>query len=324
MTHLPSFAPGATMRARYLVPLVAALLLQVSSLAAQRPVEHRLAITVDDLPAVAVRDSAEVATLTRAMLDAFEAHAVTATGFVNAGKVDDGPQRQARIAVLRAWLTAGHELGNHGAFHLSANDAPLDLFLHDVVLGDSLPRALSAEAGRPYRFHRLPFLHSGTSDTARATVDSALASLGLRAAPVSVDARDSEFNAAWVAARAAGDSATLARLPDAFLDFVDATLVHHDGLAARLGRKRMTHVLLLHATPFTAHVLDALLTRLHARPTVFVPLHEAVADPVYAAPDRYRGRVGLAWLQRLAIHRQGVRIDDTPEPPAWVRAAGTD
>ena len=293
-------------------------------LEAQLRTERRLAITVDDLPAVAVRDSAELARLTRTMLDAFEAHAVTVTGFVNAGKIDDGPQRTARIALLRDWLSAGHELGNHGAFHLSANDAPLDLFVHDVLLGDSLPRALSLEAGRPYRFHRLPFLHSGASDAARATVDSALASLGLRAAPVTVDSRDWEFNAAWLAARAAGDSATLARLPDAFLDFVDRTLAYHEELVTRLRRKPVAHVLLLHATPFTADLLDVLLTRLHAHPTVFVPLHEAVTDPVYAEPDRYRGRVGLAWLQRLAIYRQGVRIDDTPEPPAWVRNAGVD
>lgn len=296
----------------------------IRPLASQQRAERRLAVTVDDLPAVAVADSAELATLTRAMLDAFEGHAVIATGFVNAGKVVDGPQRAARLALLRDWLAAGHELGNHGAFHLSANDAPMTLFLHDLVLGDSLPRALSAEAGRPYRFHRLPYLHSGASDGARATVDSALASLGLRAAPVTVDSRDWEFNAAWLAARAAGDSVTLARLPDAFLDFVDRTLDYHEGLAARLRRKPVAHVLLLHATPFTAQMLDALLTRIHAHPTIFLPLHEAVADPVYAEPDRYRGRVGLAWLQRLAIYRQGVRIDDTPEPPAWVRNAGAD
>lgn len=298
--------------------VLACLALPSTPLAAQ---DRRIAVTIDDLPAVTVADSAEVTFVTTMLLDALEAHGVPAVGFVNAGKLGDEPTlRAARLDILRRWLAAGQELGNHTAYHLSANETPLSAFLADLAVGDSVPRALSMEAERPYRWFREPFLHSGMTDTVRVGIDSALFSLTLRTAPVTVDSKDWLFAAAWRNAAAAGDTAGAANVEKAFLKFTDAVLTYHERLAAKVTGGAVPHVLLLHANPMTALTLDRLLTRIHARRYSFVPLDQALSDPVYARPDRYRGAVGLAWLQRHAMYQRGVRIDDVPGPPAWVEA----
>lgn len=281
--------------------------------------DRRIAITIDDLPAVAMADSAEVEWLTTTLLGALDAHAVVATGFVNSGKLaGDSATRVARTALLARWLAAGHRLGNHGAFHLSAADAPLEAVRQDIIAGDSVPRALAAAAMAPYGWYRFPFLQDGTSDSARAAIHAVLDSLQLRDAPVTVDTRDWLFAAAWRQAAQQGDTATMQQVTQAFLRFVRESLRYHERLAKKVTGSDVAQVLLLHANPMTAQVLDAVLTEIHAARYAIVPLDDALADPVYARPDRYRGTVGLAWLQRQAIFLRGVRINDGPVPPAWV------
>lgn len=294
------------------------LLLSAAPLASQ---ERRIAVTIDDLPAVSVADTAEVTFITTMLLEALEAHGVTAVGFVNAGKLgDDPPLRGIRIDVLRRWLAADHALGNHTAFHLSPNDVPLTASLADITVGDSVPRALSAEVGRSYRWFRQPYLHGGTTDSVRTSIDSVLSALKLRTSPVTIDPKDWLFAAAWRNAAATGNASGTKGVETAFLDYAEAVLAYHERLAKTVTGGAIPHVLLLHANPMTAVVLDRLLARIHKRRYAFVPLDEAMQDPVYARPDQYRGAVGLAWLQRQAMYQRDVRIDDNPLPPAWIEA----
>lgn len=297
------------------------LLLLLIAAVPLRAQDRRIAVTIDDLPAASMADSGEVAWVTGALLDALEAHAVVATGFVNSGKLAGDSATQAdRTALLRRWLAAGHRLGNHGAYHLSAADAPLEAMRQDIIAGDSIPRALAAEAASPYGWFRFPFLQDGPTDSVHAVLHALLDSLQLRDAPVTVDSRDWLFAAAWRQAADAGDSATMRQVEAAFRTFVRAALRYHERLARKVTGGPVAHVLLLHANPMTARTLDAVLTDLHAARWAIIPLDTALADPVYARPDRYRGRVGLGWLQRQAIFQRGVRIDDVPVPPAWVAA----
>ena len=75
-----------------------------------------LLVTVDDLPLTSARlhpDPAERRRITEALLAALARHGVTAVGMVTWRNVQ-GPDD---LALLDAWLAAGHELGNHTATH---------------------------------------------------------------------------------------------------------------------------------------------------------------------------------------------------------------
>jgi hypothetical protein len=89
---------------------------------------------------------------------------------------------------------------------------------------------------------------------------------------------------------------------------------------AIVGRE-IPQVLLLPANALNADHLAALLDRLVARGYRLVDLATALADPAYAAADRYTGPGGITWLHRWAITR-GVEpavLRSEPPPPEWVQ-----
>ncbi|HEX9189215.1 MAG TPA: polysaccharide deacetylase family protein, partial [Vicinamibacteria bacterium] len=85
---------------------------------AAAPREGRaMAVTVDDLPAHPATDLEEMRRITDGVLAALGRHRASAVGFVNEGKLEPAGERVARLSLLRAWLEAGHDLGNHTYSH---------------------------------------------------------------------------------------------------------------------------------------------------------------------------------------------------------------
>jgi peptidoglycan/xylan/chitin deacetylase (PgdA/CDA1 family) len=106
-----------------------------------RAAERVVAVTFDDLPAppaaVVANDVASLRQLTRKLLDAVRKYGVPAVGFVNEGKLfveGAGPADvEGRTGLLRMWVDAGLELGNHTYSHHDLNRTPLEEFEADVV-----------------------------------------------------------------------------------------------------------------------------------------------------------------------------------------------
>ena len=87
------------------------LLLAVSFFAQNR----QIAVTIDDLPVVSTRkDLKNRQEITRKLLKHITRAKVPAIGFVNENKLYDGEKRdEAQVKLLRMWLKANLELGNH-------------------------------------------------------------------------------------------------------------------------------------------------------------------------------------------------------------------
>ncbi len=108
-----------------------ALLFALPALAAE-PVRRPLLITVDDLPITASRlhtDPAERERITRGLLDALRKHGIRAVGLVTWRRVIDEPHD---LDLLRRWLDAGHELGNHSTNHLNYSATEPETYIADV------------------------------------------------------------------------------------------------------------------------------------------------------------------------------------------------
>src|SRR5688572_22940935 len=134
-------------------------------LGAPQPVPAReVVITIDDLPVGGTVNFtvAEWERITRDLVSALKRNAIPAIGFVNEWKLQhDGIVEPRRVAVLRQWVEAGLELGNHSFSHLDLHGTSLDSFEKDVLRGEQVTRALLAEASRKLEFFRHPFLHTG-------------------------------------------------------------------------------------------------------------------------------------------------------------------
>src|SRR5688572_10440601 len=172
---------------------VIAVLLNATAGSQTPAADRAVAVTFDDLPASSAgaigTDTASLEDLTRRLVTLIRQHNVPAIGFVNernlfaAGTADV----ERRIGLLRMWLEADLDLGNHTYSHRDLNRIPLDQFEADVLRGERVTRALLKERGKTLRFFRHPFLHVGADLKTRRAFETFLANHGYTVAPVTID-----------------------------------------------------------------------------------------------------------------------------------------
>ena len=287
---------------------------------------RRVAVTVDDLPTVSrnFRTPEDRERITRNLVSALRANAVPAIGFVNEGKIHrDGVVDSAGVELLRHWTGAGLELGNHSYSHHDLHTTPLETYLADVARGDVVTRRLMLEGGRPPRFYRHPYLHTGRSLADRARVDSLLVARGYRVAPVTIDNGDYIFAAAYDDAIGRRDSTEAARIGDAYIAYMGRVFAYYERQTAAIVGRDIPHVLLIHASLLNADRFGELARMMRGRGYAFVSLEDALADSVYRSADTYVGAGGITWLHRWAITRgmPGATFAGEPEIPADIAAA---
>src|SRR3954447_2720882 len=237
-------------------PLVARRLPLDGARGRQPGVAREVAITFDDLPAVSVvpRDLAAARDLTTTLLRAIAAHHVPAIGFVNEDKLNasDGAVDPQRVDLLRRWLDAGLELGNHSYAHRDLNLVPLADFEGDVVMGERVTKALMAERGRTVRFFRHPFLHVGRDLGTKMQFERFLSARGYRVAPVTIDNDEYLFAAAYDRAAARGDAETAMKVADAYVPYMERKAGFFERNSRELFGREMRQILLIHANRLNA------------------------------------------------------------------------
>jgi peptidoglycan/xylan/chitin deacetylase (PgdA/CDA1 family) len=224
------------------------------------------------------------------------------------------------VGLLRRWADAGQELGNHGYSHLDFHSTPVDAYTADVLRGDSVTRRVLADAGgRPPRYFRHPFLHTGRTLEDRGRFEAALAGRGYRVAPVTIDNGDYLFAAAY---DLAPEDAVRTRVADEYVRYMEAVTAYYEQQSTALLGREIPQVLLLHANNLNADHFGRLAEMYARRGYGFVPLERALQDSAYASEDTYTGAAGITWLHRWAL-TQGKRGDffaGEPDVPAWITA----
>ncbi len=303
-------------------PIVAASLAAQPLPPGRAPAARVVAITLDDLPVGGATDPARWPEVTRGLLDALTARRVPAVGFVNEIKLHVGLRLDtARVALLRDWLEAGQELGNHTFAHLSAHRVDLHTYTAQILRGERVTRRLVTERGRPLRYFRHPQLRTGTTLAYRAGVERFLAEHGYQVAPVTVDNEEWVYAAAFARSRDAGDTALTRRVVADYLRHLDAAFAYSEQLSRTVFGREIPLVLLLHANELNAAHLGSVLDRLAARGYRFAPLPEVLADTAYRSADTYVGPTGPSWLIRWAETR-GARPGPEPRAESYVVEAG--
>ncbi|MBI3431539.1 MAG: polysaccharide deacetylase family protein [Hydrogenophilales bacterium] len=298
----------------FLLPFTAAA-------AAPPPPARAVAITFDDLPfaAVPTEDDAQLEAMTARLLRSLQAERVPAVGFVNeANLTRDDTLDPLRVGLLRSWIRAGFELGNHTYSHLSLNRTSLDAFEADLLRGETVTRPLMQSAGKPLRWFRHPFLHQGASPEVRTAFQDFLAAHGYAVAPVTVNSAEWVFAAAYARAQAQRDADAAHRIGDAYVPYMQAVFAQAEQLALDLFGRPISHVLVLHANALNADYFDALAAMLKQRGYRFISLDDALTDSAYASPAAWNGVEGESWLEGWA-RQAGLRPPLAPPVPGFVR-----
>jgi peptidoglycan/xylan/chitin deacetylase (PgdA/CDA1 family) len=287
---------------------------------AQTPPPAAVAITFDDLPygSVPAEDDAALAVMTGRLLQSMQAERVPAVGFVNEAKLyRDGILDAGRVDLLRRWIRAGFELGNHTYSHPSLNRVPLEAFQADVLRGETVTRALMQNEGRPLRWFRHPFLHQGKTADVRSAFQAFLAAQGYTTAPVTVNNSEWVFAVAYSRALAQGDPDAARQIGAAYVPYMQAAFARAEQLAIDLFGRAIPHVLVLHANSLNADYFGALAAMLEQRGYRFISLDDAIRDSAYASPPGSGGFEGESWLENWS-RQAGLRPPQQPPVPDFV------
>jgi peptidoglycan/xylan/chitin deacetylase (PgdA/CDA1 family) len=288
-----------------------------------------MAITFDDLPAVRLRVSnEEIVEMTGKLLAEIERHEIPAVGFVNERKLyNDDELDDGRVEILRMWCNAGYELGNHTYSHMDLHQSTLEAFEEDVLRGEQITRPLLVEYNIMLRYFRHPLLHTGRDLETKHALENFLADRGYRIAPVTIDNSEWIYAKAYYDAREKGDDATMKRIADEYLVYMEAMIEYYEQQSRALFGREIPQILLLHANYLNADYFGQLADAIVERGYEWVALEDAIANEAYKSPDTFTGRGGITWIHRWAITagKKGEFFGQEPTAPQWiVEAAGME
>ena len=264
-----------------------------------------IAVTIDDLPVVSTRrDITNRQEITQKLLGHVTKAKVPAIGFVNENKLySDGARDERQVDLLRMWIDAGLELGNHTFSHRSLNAIALEEFQADLLKGESITRELLVAKGKKLRYFRHPYLHTGLSMEIKAPFFSFLNHHGYTIAPVTVDNADYIFSAAYDKAFDAGDKVLMKRIGEAYVPYMEAKIDYWERQSKKLFGREIPQTLLIHANFVNSDYFDDMAAMLQRRGYKFVTLEQALKDDAYRLPDTFTGPAGISWLHRWALAR---------------------
>lgn len=296
------------------ITVAAVVFLTAAAISAQT--NRMVAITIDDLPVVSTRaDIKNRREITKKLLGHLRKANVPAIGFVNENKLYKvGELDEKQVDLLRMWLAAGLELGNHTYSHRSLNQIALDDYESDLLKGEAITKQLLAEKGRSIRFFRHPFLQTGRTMEVKLQFNDFLAEHGYTIAPISFDNADYIFSRAYDVAFDRGDKALMKKVGDAYVPYMEKKLEYWERQSVKLFGREIAQTLLIHANFINSDYFDDLAAMFGRRGYKFVDLETALKDDAYRLPDTYIGPAGISWLHRWA--REKGKDSILPEEPS--------
>lgn len=273
---------------------------------------REVAVTFVNFPGYS-DDARILANQMRRLLRSLKANDVRAVGFVNeASLYREGVEQEARVAALREWLAAGHELGNETAHHTSLYNSSVEEFQAEVLRGDQLLSKLAAERGSKVRYFSYPYLNTGSTLEAKTAVEKFLQGRGYRIHPVTVDNMDWLFNRAYADALTREDDAGAASLRADYVAYMERMFEFYENYSREVVGREIPQVLMLTGGVLNAHCFEDLAAMLKRRGYSFVTLDQATRDEAYQLPDTYTGASGDSWIARWAATK-GMEYRDTEE-----------
>jgi peptidoglycan/xylan/chitin deacetylase (PgdA/CDA1 family) len=287
--------------------------------------QKKICITIDDLPTTSrfynTQDGQQK--LTSLLLNHLRHYRVPATGFVIGQFVQPATSIDStQVRLLRQWVEAGMELGNHSFSHPDYHQKSSAGFLADVARNDSVLKPMLRTWKQPLRFFRHPFLHRGNTIAKQDSLVAFLKSRGYQEAPVTIDNADYIFSAAYDKALLRRNSALASTVGRQYVDYMMACIHYYEAQSDSLFGRSISHTLLTHANTINAAYLGEILSRLASEGYQFVSLADALKDTAYSSPDTYVGMGGISWLHRWALTKgkRGAFFRGEPEVPAEISA----
>ncbi len=282
----------------------------------------QVCVTVDDLPVVSYgkKDPEFLQEVTEKLIATFNTYSIPAIGYVNESKLYiDGALDKSRVNLLKLWLKAGYELGNHTYSHHNYHKTPFKTFTEDILRGERVTKPLSEEYGIPYSFFRHPYLRIGKTKSSADSLSSFLADHGYTEAPVTIDPDDYLFAKSYQIALKKGDEERASRIASAYLKHMESKILFYEKIANELFGRNIAHTLLIHTNLLNADYLDEVAELFKKHGYGFISQEEVLKDSAYSSAVTQYGDWGMSWMDRWAMTKlQGHLLRDDPRVPDFI------
>jgi len=288
--------------------------------------QHKeICITLDDLPTVSYdfKDIGFQESIINKLIATFDRYSIPAIGFVNESKLFKGGELDPqKVNLLKIWLAAGYELGNHTYSHPSYHRVSYKKFTEDILKGEKVCRELTKNYGTEYQYFRHPFLHIGLTPEKHDSLKVFLIDHGYVEAPVSIDNDDYIFAYAYSKAMVKQDVELMNRIGHDYIDYMEQKLIYFEAQSEKLLGRNIKHILLLHSNAINADYLDKLAERYKKLGYSFISMANALTDPAYQKKITAYNNWGISWIDRWALSagKKGDFFKEDPATPEYVKA----
>jgi peptidoglycan/xylan/chitin deacetylase (PgdA/CDA1 family) len=209
--------------------------------------------------------------------------------------------------VLKEWTDAGHLVANHTWSHPDLHRVPAQKYILEIEKNDQL--LTTGFKNEFIRLFRYPFLHEGETLEKRNLVREALKSTGYQIAQVTVDFNDYLWNEPYLRCLKIRNSSKLQWLEKTFLSESAENLRGAEILARLLFDHPIKQIALVHPFELDSMKLDQMLTEWARTGVKFIPLRDAMKDPIYQINPNIAG-ANWTFLNQIRIAR---KIENSPE-----------
>ncbi len=277
---------------KYKFSIVFIVIYLISSLLLNAQESKKLTITIDDLPTLShdIIDSTEQLKYFNRILSTLDKYKVQATGFV-VGKLI----KRFNAHLIDEFIKRGHTIGNHTYSHWDLNSASCLSYELDIEKNE----AMLSNYAISQKYFRYPMLHTGNIKAKRDSIHDYLIKKGFAIVPVTIDNDESAYNIQFVTAFYNENSIKMKEIGKQYVAHIIEKTIFYDSLSYKIANRPIKHVLLLHANFINSFYLDELLCWYRDNGWDFISLKEALSDPIYSFEEKYIGRKGLSWLERI-------------------------
>jgi len=294
---------------------------------AQNDSQHEVAITIDDLPVVTISRNPDIEIeITQKLLSTINANKVPAIGFVIGNKLyKNGKIDSSKIDLLKMWLNAGLDLGNHTFTHPSLNNTDLATYKGEVLKCDKILIEILTNYDKKPEYLRQPYLQFGKDPEKIKEYYQFLKNDSYKMAPVTIDNSDWIFARAYEIAIRKNNQALRDSIAKTYIPYMISKFDYYRKQSIKLFGYEVKQILLMHANRINADHLGELLTAIKNEGYKFISIEDALEDNAYNHEDSYLGNAGISWIHRWAITEGKGRdfFGDEPATPEFVmKAAG--
>ncbi|OGT46995.1 MAG: hypothetical protein A3F17_05970 [Gammaproteobacteria bacterium RIFCSPHIGHO2_12_FULL_41_15] len=235
-----------------------------------------IAITIDDLPYVGNANTPDKLRREEArfskVLATLKAENVPATGFVVPSSIE-----KDQWALLEAFKQQGNTIANHTYSHPSLNNMSAEKYIQNIERADQILAPLMGKE----KFFRYPFLATGNNCQKSLAVSNYLKQQGYTIAPVTIDAKDFNWNQRLHNVPWRMRASRLPYFKQHYLDATWARTKKAEQKTQEITGRAIPQIWLVHMNTLNSHFLGDAIRMYKQNGYRFVTLAQAMQDPFY-------------------------------------------